>query len=173
MKTAVFPSFTSSAVRCLPMTAGGTWYGPELDPTIGSSSGGRILALVGLLVGILMLAPQYASAVWALPDMPSTVAYATTRLPLIMILGPDSRPILHGMRAHPVAVAAGRLCPPSDCPMPGDDDLDDDHSSPLAMLTAEVPSLTPAPAVRGVNGLKHAYLWPFRYLTRPQRLTRC
>jgi hypothetical protein len=155
------------------MTAGGTWYGLRRDPTIGFASGVRGLAQVGLLVGILMLALQGAPVVAPLPDAPGTVARTATRLPLIMTLGPDSPSILHGMGACPVAVAAGPISPLSDRLAMGDDDLDDDHSSPLAMLTAEASSLTPAAVVRGVNDSPYACLWPFRYLTRPQLLTRC
>jgi hypothetical protein len=161
-------------VRCLTMTAGGTWYGLRRDPTIGFASGVRVLAQVGLLVGILILALQGAPVVASPPDAPSTVVCAATRLPLLMTLGPDSPSILHGMEARPVAVVAGPISPPSDRLALGDDDLDDDdHSSPLAMLTAEAPSLTPAAVVRGVNDSPCACLWPFRYLMRPQLLTRC
>jgi hypothetical protein len=155
------------------MTIGGTWYNPRRDPAIGSASGVRVLALVGLLVGLLMLALQSAPVVASPPDAPSTVVCAATRLPLLMTLGPDYLSILHGMGARPVAVVAGPISPPSDRLALGDDDLDDDHSSPLAMLTAEAPSLTPAAVVRGVNDSPCACLWPFRYLMRPQLLTRC
>jgi hypothetical protein len=130
MRAAMFPSCTSPAVRCLTITACGTWYGPRRDPTICSVSGVRVLALVGLLVGILMVALQGAPVIGPLPDAPR-----------------DSLAL-------------------------GDDDPDD-NSSPWAILTAEVPSLTLAPVIRGVTDLKHTGLRLFRYLTRPHLLTRC
>ena len=52
--------------------------------------------------------------------------------------------------------------------------LDDTNNAPLSLagLTARDASPPPASTLSGMSGMTHAYSWPLRYLTRPQRLTR-
>jgi hypothetical protein len=64
MRATRFPSFASPAVRRLAMTGRGIWCGHGLDPKICSTSGVRVLALVGLLVGSLVLALQSVPVAW-------------------------------------------------------------------------------------------------------------
>jgi hypothetical protein len=174
MRATRFPPFTSPAVRRLAVTTRGIWYSHGLDPKICSTSGVRVLALVGLLVGSLVLALQSGPVAWPPSDVPSTVVWTTPRLPLNTALGLDSAPILHHTGAPRVAVAVGRIALPNNSHTQGEDGLDDgDNPSCPAMSTAGTRFLMLAPAVRDANGLKHACLWPFRYLTRPQLLTRC
>jgi hypothetical protein len=130
------------------------------------------LALVGLVVGILVLVLQGAPIVRTLPDAPSRVACAATRLPLIMTLKSGSPLALSRTGECPAAVVAWHMPLPSESLALGDDDLDNDSPLSLTMLIAGDLSLPLVPALRGINGLQYAYLWLSPYLIRPQLLTR-
>jgi hypothetical protein len=142
-----FPFLRSPAIRSLPLIARGTWHGRGLDPTTCSASSVRVLVLVGLMVGAL-----------ALP------------LLLARALGSGPSAILHDIGLSPKPDVTWNGSPPQESFTLTDDDLDDtDALSSLVGLTAQDASPPPAPAL--INAI-HAYAWTFRYLARPQLLTR-
>ena len=117
----------------------------------------RWLALVGLLMGILLLALPRAPIAWPPPDLPSPVVRTALYAPLSLASG------------------AGIASLPGDGVGLEPDDLDatdDDDSSTLAVRTAKVLRRPPVAARRDRLGVTSARLWPSHYLARPQLLTR-
>jgi hypothetical protein len=117
----------------------------------------RWLALMGLLLGILLLALPRAPIAWPPPDLPSPVVRTALYAPLALASG-------DGIASLP---GDGVSLEPDDL-----DDPNDDDASPLAVLTAKALHRPPVPAHRDSLGVTSARLWPSHYLWRPQLLTR-
>jgi hypothetical protein len=117
---------------------------------------GRWLALVGLLIGTLLLAMPRAPTAWPPPDLPSPVVRAALYAPLALDSG-------EGVSSLP---GDGASLEPDDL-----DDTDDDAST-LTVLTARALRRPPAPDRRDSLGVTSACRWPSPYLARPQLLTR-
>jgi hypothetical protein len=177
-------SFTPSAVWIRPHHRGRTLPLPPAGSTLAGlltaprAPRGQVWgrALAGLLVGIwALLTWQGVLDAWSPPDLRQTVTDGTTRPSLT--LGSGASPFLNHPGQHPPVLGAGRGSPPFDRMAQEADDLayddpDDDVPSSLAILIAGAWLRPPAPAGRYTTGMKPMSRWPFRYLTRPQRLTR-
>jgi hypothetical protein len=117
----------------------------------------RWLTLVGLLLGILLLALPRAPIAWPPPDLPSPVVRTALYAALALASG-------EGIASLP---GDGVSLEPDDL-----DDTNDDDSSTLAVLPAQALHRPPVPAHRDSLGVTSARLWPSHYLWRPQLLTR-
>lgn len=130
------------------------------------------LTLVGLAVGILPLGLQSLVVSQLSPGVPSTVVRAAIHAPQVVAFGFGASPILSPPEARQAAVVMRQEVPPDDSLAPADSDLQDDDPSSQAVLTAGDLVRPPPPSIRGTTGVTPASLWPFRYLVRPQLLTR-
>jgi len=130
------------------------------------------LTLVGLAVGILLLVLQSSVVSQLSPDVPSTVARAAIRVPQVMALGFGACPILNPLETRQAALVMHQEVPPDDNLALVDSDLQDDDPWSLMVLSAWDFVRPPPPTIRGVSGVMPTSLWPFRYLVRPQLLTR-
>jgi hypothetical protein len=132
---------------------------------------GLVLAVVGLVVGILVLALGGTPLAWPAPDRPRTLAPDAVRSPLVIPRVTGASPLVSCAGASRAAVWAWRVVSPPDRVALCDDDGDDDDPSALAMRTAGARGLRP-PVIEGISGFTLTHRWPLRYLVRPQLLTR-
>jgi hypothetical protein len=130
------------------------------------------LALVGLVVGILVLVlPSAALSQFSL-DVPGMLECTVMRPPQILVLGLGESSVLSSPEARQVAVMGPQVSPPPDNLVRDDCDLDDDDPVSLPVLSRWALCL-PLPSARiGVIDAADAFPWPFPYLARPQLLTR-
>ena len=130
----------------VPSTAGGGLAWGLASPKI---PGGTLqgLGLIGLLMGVLLLALPRAPVPWPAPDGPSLVACAAIPPPLARALGSGPFPLLRCLGASPVTVVAWHVLPSQDGVALAADDLEDndDDLSALAGPTAQDVSPPPAP----------------------------
>jgi hypothetical protein len=137
----------------------------------------RVLALVGFLVGTLVLAMQGILVTSPPPDVARTVARATTSQPLAIAFRSGVSPV-SPILSHPgenhAAVLARRVSSARDRLALDVEDLDDDDDDPSSMrvLTSGERNLPPVPVVMSVTDVTYACQRPSRYLARPQLLTR-
>jgi hypothetical protein len=159
------PPLLDPTVRRLAVAAHGLRRRPHLTrPWVG-------LALIGLVVGTLVLGMPSAWIPPPSPDVLRTVTPETMRPPQGPAFGWDASPSLRPPEAHradmrepPGLLPHGRLAL-DDC------DLEDDHLASPA-VTTQGPLFLPSPlASTGINHVQHAFPWPSRWLVRPQRLT--
>ena len=134
----------------------------------------RVLALVGFLVGTLVLAMQGILVTSPSPDVARTVARATTSQPVAITFRSGVSPILNHPGENHAAVSARRVASARDSLALDVEDLDDedDDPSPVMVLTSRKLNLPPVPVVMSVTRVTYARRRPSRYLARPQLLTR-
>jgi hypothetical protein len=118
------------------------------------------LALLGLLVGVCLVILPSAVSSRHPPDLPRTVVDAAMHLLRV--------PTPHV--ARPATGAVPQVSRPRDGLVWEDSKLDDDPWGRVARTTARLD--LPPPPFRRRTGVTDAYLWPSRYLARPQLLTR-
>jgi hypothetical protein len=155
----------------LPSTAGQPLARPLAEPD-NLRVASRVLALVGLLIGTMLLAIKSPLVAWPPPDVPSMVARVATSQPLAMALQSASFLVLSQPRASYAAVLAPRVLLRDSLVLADNNVADDsDDSSSMMRLTAGDFCLPPSPPM-GIDSLQNAFLWPFHYFARPQLLTR-
>jgi hypothetical protein len=174
-RTTVFPSLTSPAVRRLAMASHCMVRPPHFTRALPlpPAYGLRILALVGLLVGILLLALPPVTIARPAPNLPGQVARAATRSPEIFTFGSEPSLILTCAGDRLASLLPYRMSPPRDS-FALEDDLDDDTDDPAALmvLTAGTRGHPLASARQGITDVTSIHLWPSCFLLRPQLLTR-
>jgi hypothetical protein len=121
------------------------------------------LALVGCFLGIL--APS-------LQDAASPVAGKAMGPLRLMALGSRASFVLSRAGDRSLTLTAHLGSRPDDRFTLDDKDLDDDDSTAMPPLILGAYFLPPAPIGIGFNDSTRACVWPARYLTRPQLLTR-
>jgi hypothetical protein len=129
------------------------------------------LALVGLLAGILLLALPGTLGAWPPADLPIPVTYQTTDSPRVMMLGAGVSLAMSPSEENHLAVITHRRSLFRDNLRLDDGDLDDDPS-PMVVLPPGNRVFPPSLTVMRMNDGTDAFSWPFRYLVRPQLLTR-
>jgi hypothetical protein len=134
----------------------------------------RVLALVGFLVGTLVLAMQGILVTSPSPVVARRVARATTSQPVAITFRSGVSPILNHPGENHAAVSARRVSSARDSLALDVEDLDDedDDPSPVMVLTSRKLNLPPVPVVMSVTSVTYARRRPSRYLARPQLLTR-
>jgi hypothetical protein len=121
------------------------------------------LALVGCFLGCLALSLQ---------DTASPVAGKAIDPLHCMALESRVYFVLNRAGEPPLTLTAHLGSQPDDRFTLDDNDLDDDDSSAMPPLILVGYFLPPAPIGIGFNDSTRACVWPARYLTRPQLLTR-
>jgi hypothetical protein len=134
----------------------------------------KVLALVGFLVGTLVLAMQGILVTSPPPDVARTVARATMNQPLAIAFRSGVSPIVSHPGENHAAVVARRVSPARDSLALDVEDLDDEDDDPWSgmVLTLGERNLPPVPVVMSVPSVTYACRRPSRYLARPQLLTR-
>jgi hypothetical protein len=129
------------------------------------------LAWVRLLVGIVVLALQGAAVAWLSSERPCMITHDPGSSPWVMRLVTGVFPALSGSGESHVVVSADHGWLPRHMLVQNVSDSDNDDPVAFAMRTAAVLGVPPATR-EGITGVTHRRLWPFRFLERPQLLTR-
>ena len=129
------------------------------------------LGLVGVLAGSLLLALPGTLGAWSPADLLVPVRHQTTDSPRVMMLGAGVSLAMSPSVENHLDVITHRRSLFQDNLQLDDSDLDDDPSSLLVLPSGNLVFPPPLTVIR-INSGTHAFSWPFRYLVRPQLLTR-
>jgi hypothetical protein len=131
--------------------------GYQREPRGLSGKNGIVLALqglplIGLFMGILLLTLQGSLVILPYLSVPRTLARDSASPPLVMALEIVAPPVLNHLGERQATI---------------DEDFDDKSLFRKALI-ANVLCFPLFSALRGITGVTHTFLWPFRYFIRPQ-----
>jgi hypothetical protein len=151
----------------------GTWHSDGLVRRTFPADGVKMPALVGLLVGTLLLALPHVLVARPASDLPRQVVHAAMRSSGVFTFGSEPSLILTCLGDRLASVLSYRVSP-SRGSFALENDLDDDTDDPAALvvLTAGIRGHPLVPARKGITDVTSVHLWPSCFLLRPQLLTR-